>query len=70
VHARDAVRDGEDRAHLGQVGAAVLETLDAVLEDAGDLVWLDLHESLLIMSGRTRQSRVLRLGGRPSDLLA
>ena len=43
VEARDAVRDGQDGAHLGEVGAAVLEAFDAALEDAGDLVWLDLH---------------------------
>ncbi len=43
VDARDAVGHGEHRAHLGEVGPAVLEPLDAVLEDAGDLVWLDLH---------------------------
>ncbi len=43
VDARDAVGDRQDRADLGQVGAAVLEPLDALLEDAGDLVWLDLH---------------------------
>src|SRR5262245_47361875 len=43
VHARDAVGDRQHRAHLGEVGAAVLEPLDALLEDAGDLVWLDLH---------------------------
>jgi hypothetical protein len=43
VHARDAVGHGQHGAHLGQVGAAVLETLDAVLEDARDLIWLDLH---------------------------
>jgi hypothetical protein len=43
VYARDAVGDRQDRADLGEVGAAVLEPLDALLEDAGDLVWLDLH---------------------------
>jgi hypothetical protein len=43
VHARDAVGDRQDRADLREVGAAVLEPLDALLEDAGDLVWLDLH---------------------------
>ena len=46
VDARDAVRHGQDGAHLGEVGAAVLEALDAALEDAGDLVWLDLHVSV------------------------
>jgi hypothetical protein len=43
VDARDAVGYREHRADLGQVRAAVLEPLDAVLEDARDLVWLDLH---------------------------
>ena len=43
VDARDAVRHGQHGAHLGEVGAAVVEALDAALEDAGDLVWLDLH---------------------------
>jgi len=43
VDARDAVRHGQHRADLGEVGAAVLEALDATLEDAGDLIWLDLH---------------------------
>ena len=52
VDARDAVRHGQHRAHLGEVGAAVLEALDAALEDAGDLVWLDLHVSVSL--GRLR----------------
>ena len=43
VQARDAVGHREDRADLGQVGAAVFHALDALLEDARDLVWLDLH---------------------------
>ncbi len=44
VHARDAVGDGQHGADLGEVASvAVVESLDAALEDAGDLVWLDLH---------------------------
>jgi hypothetical protein len=43
VDAGDAVADGQDGAHFGQVRSAVLHALDALLEDAGDLVWLDLH---------------------------
>jgi hypothetical protein len=47
VDARDAVGDGEDRAHLGEVGLTLLEALDAALEDGGDLVGLDLQGGLL-----------------------
>ena len=36
-------RDRQDGADLGQVGLAVVEALDAALEDGGDLVGLDLH---------------------------
>ena len=43
VDARDAVADGQDGADLGEVGLAVVEALDAALEDGGDLVGLDLH---------------------------
>jgi hypothetical protein len=43
VDARDAVRDREDGPDLGQVGASVVDALDALLEDARDLVWLDFH---------------------------
>src|SRR3954467_11865558 len=43
VDAGDAVGDREDGADLGQVRAAVVDPLDALLEDARDLVWLDLH---------------------------
>jgi hypothetical protein len=46
VHAGDPVADGQDRADLGQVGAALVEPLDTALEDAGDLVGLDLHLGL------------------------
>ena len=43
---------GQHGADLGQVGAAVVEPLDAALEDAGDLVWLDLHwVSVLLLGG-------------------
>ena len=38
--------DREHGADLGQVGAAGVEALDAALEDAGDLVGLDLHACL------------------------
>ena len=48
VHAGDAVGHGEDGADLGQVGLALVEALDAALEDAGDLVWLDLHVGRLL----------------------
>ena len=48
VDAGDAVGHGEDGADLGQVGLALVEALDAALEDAGDLVWLDLHEGRLL----------------------
>ena len=44
VDAGDAVGHREDGADLGQVGLPRVEALDAALEDAGDLVWLDLHE--------------------------
>ena len=43
VDAGDAVGHGEDGADLGQVGLALVEPFDAALEDARDLVWLDLH---------------------------
>ena len=43
VHARDAVADREDGPDLRQVRPAVFHALDPLLEDAGDLVWLDLH---------------------------
>ena len=42
VDARDAVGDREDGADLGEVRLALVEALDAALEDGGDLVWLDL----------------------------
>ena len=51
VHARDAVGDRQHGAHLGEVGAAVLEPLDPLLEDAGDLVWLDLHFAQVSLGG-------------------
>ena len=43
VDARDAVRDRQHGADLGQLGLAGVEALDAALEDGGDLVGLDLH---------------------------
>ena len=43
VDARDAVADRQDGADLGQVGAALVEALDAALQDGRDLVWLDLQ---------------------------
>jgi len=43
VDARDAVRDGQHGTDLGQLGAPVAEALDAALEDACDLVGIDLH---------------------------
>ena len=43
VDARDAVGHRQDGADLGQLGRAGVEALDAALEDAGDLVGLDLH---------------------------
>ncbi len=46
VDARDAVAHGEDRADLGQLGRSLVEPLDAALEDARDLVWLDLHSNI------------------------
>src|SRR3954447_7944660 len=49
VDARDAVADREDGPDLGQLRAARVEPLDAALEDAGDLVGLDLHVSCLLL---------------------
>ena len=46
VQARDAVRHRQHGADLGQLGLAGAESLDAGLEDAGYLVWIDLHGSL------------------------
>ncbi len=43
VDAGDAVGDREDGADLGELGAIGVQALDALLEDAGDLVGLDLH---------------------------
>ena len=43
VHAGDAVADREHRADLGQRDAVGVEALDPGLEDAGDLVGIDLH---------------------------
>ena len=43
VDARDAVGDRQDGADLGELGLARVEALDAALQDAGDLVGLDLH---------------------------
>jgi hypothetical protein len=43
VDARDAVGHRQHGADLGQLGGAGVEALDAALEDAGDLVGLDLH---------------------------
>jgi len=40
------VGDGVEGADLGQVGLALVEALDAALEDGRDLVRLDLHEWL------------------------
>ena len=47
---------------LGQVGAAVLEALDAALEDAGDLVWLDLHCRSLLRPPWRLAFEVVRVG--------
>ena len=43
VQARDAVGHRQHRADLGQLGAAAVESLDAALQDACYLVWIDLH---------------------------
>ena len=43
VQAGDAVGDRQHGADLGQLGAAGVEALDAALEDACDLVGIDLH---------------------------
>ena len=43
VQARDAVGDRQHGADLRQLGASAVESLDAALEDAGDLVGIDLH---------------------------
>ncbi len=43
VQARDAVGDRQHRADLGQLGGAAVEALDAALENACDLVGVDLH---------------------------
>ena len=45
VQARDAVGHRQHGADLGQLGPAGVESLDAALEDAGDLIWIDLHLS-------------------------
>ena len=47
VQARDAVGHRQHGADLGQLGAAAVESLDAALEDACDLVGIDLHVCLL-----------------------
>ena len=71
VDARDAVGDRQHGADLGELGAAGVEPLDAALEDAGDLVGLDLHaEGVSLRAAgyaratclRSRSSRV-RIGG-------
>ena len=49
VDAGDAVGDGEHGADLGEVGAAGVEALDALPQDRGDLVWLDLHLLMLLV---------------------
>ncbi len=43
VHAGDAVRHGEHRAHLGKVGGIGLEALDPLAQDLGNLIRLDVH---------------------------
>ena len=43
VDAGDAIGDREDGADLGQLRLALVQALDAALQDAGDLVGLDLH---------------------------
>ena len=53
--------DRQDGADLGQLGRAGVEALDAALEDAGDLVGLDLHCEGWLLDGH---------GASSSDLLA
>jgi hypothetical protein len=66
VHAADAVGDRQDRPHFGEVRRAFLEPLDAAFEDAGDLVWLDLHWAQVLLTGTG-----LRVGLRgPGHLLS
>jgi hypothetical protein len=43
VDAGDAIRDGQHGADLGQLGTSAVEAFDAALEDARDLVGIDLH---------------------------
>ena len=43
MQARDAVGHRQHGADLGQLGAAAVESLDAALQDACYLVWIDLH---------------------------
>ncbi len=43
VQARDAVGHRQDGADLGQLGGAAVEPLDAALQNARDLVGVDLH---------------------------
>jgi hypothetical protein len=43
VQPRDAICDRQHGADLGQLGASAVESFDAALEDACDLVWVDLH---------------------------
>jgi len=43
VQPRDAVGHRQHGADLGQLGPSAVESLDATLEDARDLVWVDLH---------------------------
>jgi hypothetical protein len=54
VHARDAVGDRQHGADLGERRAARVEPLDAALEDAGDLVRVDLHVRLGSLASRSR----------------
>ena len=43
VNTGDTVSDREHGADLGQVGATGVDALDALPQNAGNLVWLDLH---------------------------
>src|ERR1019366_3285533 len=52
VQACDAVGHGQHRADLGQLGRSAVESLDATLQNACDLVGIDLHVPMKLLGQR------------------
>jgi hypothetical protein len=69
VDAGDAVGDRENGAHLGEVGAPLVHAADPLAQDAGDLVWLDIHLALgLLVAQAAWATSFLSFSSRPRTL--